>query len=66
MKLSVKNVSSLEKCFLDEDIEKKREISSLSALCGEKLSHIVETSVDGPELLRIEGFDFLFTVNDEL
>lgn len=38
MKLSVKTVSSLEKCFLDEDIEKKREISSLSALCGEKLS----------------------------
>jgi hypothetical protein len=38
MKLTVKTVSSLEKCFLDEDINKKREISSLSALCGETLS----------------------------
>lgn len=38
MELKVKPVSSLEKCFLDENIDKKREISALSALCGETLS----------------------------
>ncbi len=35
MQLIVKTISSLEKCFLDEKIESKREINSLSALCGE-------------------------------
>ncbi len=35
MKLVAKTVSSLEKCFLDESIEIKREINILSALCGE-------------------------------
>ena len=37
MQLTAKTISSLDKCFLDEDIDKKREINSLSALCGETL-----------------------------
>ena len=37
MQLVAKSISSLEKCFLDEKIESKREINSLSALCGETL-----------------------------
>ncbi len=35
MRLIAKTVSSLEKCFLDEKIESKREINRLSALRGE-------------------------------
>lgn len=37
MEITVKTISSLEKCFLDENIASKREINSLSALSGETL-----------------------------
>ncbi len=37
MEITVKTISSLEKCFLDENIDSKREINSLSALSGETL-----------------------------
>ena len=37
MEITVKTISSLEKCFLDENIESKREINSLSTLAGETL-----------------------------
>ena len=37
MEIIAKPISSLEKCFLDENIDSKREINSLSALTGETL-----------------------------
>ncbi|MBE6607192.1 MAG: DUF4091 domain-containing protein [Ruminococcaceae bacterium] len=37
MEIVLKPISSLEKCFLDESIDAKREINSLSALAGETL-----------------------------
>ncbi len=49
MEITVKTISSLEKCFLDENIESKREISSLSALCGETLCFQVAYATSGAD-----------------
>ena len=48
MPIQIKAVSSLEKCFMDEDIRAKREISRGEALRGEEFSFGVAYTSDDP------------------